>query len=260
MTVGFFFIYTPECFSPQWNTRQKVIFKPRKGYLSLSLSPSLPRCFSLFFKWDQPAISEQCKWVLPIHSSVICHKSQGLGEDFEMLIQLRMVTSLRTFKKKKKYSWSEVLCALESCEGCLSPSLLLPPPTPQLSEMSKLNMKFRLALTASKVGAFSFFFPKSIRSERGFKKNLSPQSLWGWIFPRLKIIQTKSPYRWKSVTSWIGEPRPELVYSSNAAVALCFQTCNFIYLENLTFRRGVNWICLAIIIHDFLDGLVCHWE
>ncbi len=50
------------------------------------------------FKLDQPAISEQCKWVLPIHSSVICHKSQGLHEDFEMLIRLSMVTSLCTFK------------------------------------------------------------------------------------------------------------------------------------------------------------------
>ena len=150
MTV--FFLYS-WVFFPQWNRRQKVIFKPRKGYLSLSLSVSL----SLFFKWDQPAISEQCKWVLPIHSSVICHKSQGLGEDFEMLIQLRMVTSLRTFKKKKKIQliWS-FMCAWKLWRLPLSLSLS---PPPQLSEMSKLNMKFRLALTASKVGAFFFFSP-----------------------------------------------------------------------------------------------------
>lgn len=55
-------------------------------------------------------------------------------------------------------------------------SLPLSPP-PQLSEMSKLNMKFRLALTASKVGAFFFFFPKSIRSERGFKKKRKKKPL-----------------------------------------------------------------------------------
>lgn len=97
------------------------------------------------FKTDQPHISEQCKWALPIHSSVICHKSQGLHEDFEMLIQLSMVTSLSTFKNTTDLSF---MCAWKLWRLTLSP---------QLSKMSKLNMKFRLALTASKVRTFSFF-------------------------------------------------------------------------------------------------------
>lgn len=77
------------------------------------------------FKLDQPAVSEQCKWVLPIHSSVICHKSQGLHEDFEMLIRLSVVTSLCTFKK---YNWSNFYVRLEvvkvaslpNCQRCQS--------------------------------------------------------------------------------------------------------------------------------------------
>ena len=155
-----FFLYS-WVFFPQWNRRQKVIFKPRKGYLSLSLS------FSLFFKWDQPAISEQCKWVLPIHSSVICHKSQGLGEDFEMLIQLRMVTSLRTFKKKKKIQliWS-FMCAWKLWRLPLSLSL---PPSPIVRDV-KAKYEIPSCPDCIKSRGIFFFFSKSIRSERRLKK------------------------------------------------------------------------------------------
>lgn len=101
---------------------------------------------SFSFKQGQSAISEQCKWVLSIHSSVICHKSQGLREDFEMLIRMSAVTSLCTFKNTADLSF---MCAWKFLK-------VLP-----LSEMSKINMKFCHAPAALK--------SQGRRSERRFK-------------------------------------------------------------------------------------------
>lgn len=56
---------------------------------------------------------------------MICHKSQGLRKDFEMLIRLKAVTSLCTSKNTTDLSF---MCALESCEASL-----LPPPSPRLT-------------------------------------------------------------------------------------------------------------------------------
>lgn len=85
----------------------------KRLYLSL-----VKRIF--LFKLDQPAISEQCKWVLSIRCSVICHKSRGLHEDFEMLIRMSAVTSLRTFKNTADLSF---MCAWKFWRLLLSPRL-----------------------------------------------------------------------------------------------------------------------------------------
>lgn len=127
---------------PQRNLRQKVLF---------------------FFKIDQWQISEQCKWVLPIHSAVICHKSQGLHEHFEMLIRLRVVTSLCTFKNTTDLSF---MCAWKLWRLPLSLSPIV--------KMSKLNMKFRLAMTASKVRTF-FSSPKD-------QKGCANPTTLPWVF------------------------------------------------------------------------------
>lgn len=84
------------------------------------------------FEVKAAAISEQCKWVLSIQPSVICRKSQGLGEDFEMLIWT--VTSLCTFKNTAdpSFMW----------KFWRSP--------PRLSKMSNTNVKFHPNPAANK--------------------------------------------------------------------------------------------------------------
>ena len=148
MTV---FFYTPECFSLSGIGDKRLYLSLVKG-ISLSLSLSL----SSSSETSQPFlnnVNESCQST-PLWSAT---KVKGSVKTLKCWFSWGWWLPFAPLKKKKKYSWSEVLCALESCEGCLSPSLS--PPPPQLSEMSKLNMKFRLALTASKVGAFFFFSP-----------------------------------------------------------------------------------------------------
>lgn len=59
-------------------------------------------------------------------------------------------------KKNKKYSWSEVLCALESCEGCLSPSLS--PPT--IVRDVKAKYEIPSCPDCIKSRGIFFFFPQ----------------------------------------------------------------------------------------------------